>query len=450
MTPTTAILGGTLVDTRSGHATADTTVLLSGDRITEVGPAAQVRIPPDAARVDASGAWLIPGLTDMHVHIRTPVLLPVYLAHGVTTIRDLGGNLARGQLLRRDLADGRRVGPRLFLAGPILDGIPPLWPDISILVDTEDRAKAAVRFLTASGVDYVKVYNSVPETSLEAIVRTAHDLGLRVTGHVPRAITMTRAVEIGMDGLEHIRVTGREMLSPDEASRIDFLPVRRRETLLWERFDVASPPFASLVDRLARAGVFLDPTFVVDASPLRTAEESARAEDMSRWPSWIADAVGLGTTVRGVQSADVRRVMDMPDELLTSAREGFGKRQRFVAMCATAGVHIVSGTDHTGLGDDLPGRGLQRELGYLVECGLSALEALRASTLTAAAALGREAELGSIEPGKVADIVVLDRDPLADIANVAAVRTVIHGGRISAPSDLLAAPPAEPASPYAA
>ena len=118
-------------------------------------------------------------------------------------------------------------------------------------------------------------------------------------------------------------------------------------------------------------------------------------------------------------------------------------------MCAAAGVRLVSGTDHTGPGDDLPGRGLQRELGYLVECGLTPLHALRSSTLTAAAALGRH-DPGAIEQGKRADIVVLDQDPLADIRAVSAVRTVIHAGRVSTPAELITSPPADPTSPYAA
>src|SRR5262245_25065741 len=143
---TTAILGGTLIDPAAGRTTRNATVLFEGDRITAAGPAGQVAVPADAARIDAAGRWLIPGLTDMHVHVRTAALLPVYLAHGVTTIRDVGGNLTRGQLLRRDLTEGRRVGPRLFIAGNILDGVPPLWPDMTILVDTRERAEAAVRF----------------------------------------------------------------------------------------------------------------------------------------------------------------------------------------------------------------------------------------------------------------------------------------------------------------
>lgn len=447
MPQSTAIVGGTLVDVRTGGATANATVLVEGDRIAEAGPADRVPIPAGTRELDARGAWLIPGLTDMHAHVRHPALLPLYLAFGVTTVRDPGGSLTRSELMRRDVAEGRRIGPRMFIAGPILDGIPPLWPDMSLLVDTVARADAAVRFLAAHSVDVIKVYNSVPEASLETIVRTAHELGLRVTGHVPRSITMSRAVELGMDGLEHVRVTGREMLSADEAAKLDYLPVRRREAMLWERFDLSWPKFAQLIERIAKKGVFLDPTFVVDAAPIRTEEAREQAERMEGLPSWIAETIRSASAAR--DAGDPNRVMEQPAEVMELGRSGFDKRQQFIRMCAAAGVRLVTGTDFTGLGDDLPGRGVQQELGYLAESGLTPLAALQASTLTAAAALGREREMGAIERGMRADILVVDKDPLADVRNVAAIRAVVHGGRATTPTELLAAPPAEPETPYA-
>src|SRR6185312_3147710 len=115
-------------------------------------------------------------------------------------------------------------------------------------------------------VDFIKIYNWVPEASLQVILETAHHLGLRVTGHVPRTITMTRAIQLGMDCLEHIRITGRELLSPEEAERIDPLPVARRETLLWERFDLESEPMQRLIRLVADSRIFLDPTLLVDSA----------------------------------------------------------------------------------------------------------------------------------------------------------------------------------------
>src|SRR4030095_4072666 len=125
------------------------------------------------------------------------------------------------------------TAPRIFFAGPLLDGATPVWPAMSIMVDTPERARAAVEFLASQGVNFIKVYNWVPEASLRVILDTAHRFGLRVTGHVPRTITMTRAIQLGMDCLEHIRITGRELLPPDEAERLHPPPPARRANPRW-------------------------------------------------------------------------------------------------------------------------------------------------------------------------------------------------------------------------
>src|SRR5262249_42196563 len=145
-----------------------------------------------------------PGLIDMHAHTtgqharEKEEILHLYLAYGVTTVRDTGGNLTQLRLLRDALSSGKTLRPRLFFAGPLLAGIPPVWPAMSILVDTPQRGRSAVQFLADQGVNWIKVYNWVPEDSLSVIIDTAHSLGLPVTGHVPRAMTMTRAVEMGI------------------------------------------------------------------------------------------------------------------------------------------------------------------------------------------------------------------------------------------------------------
>ena len=173
--------------------------------------------------IDAAGTWLVPGLVDMHAHTtglqnaHKEKIHHLYLAYGVTTVRDTGGNLTLLRLLRDRIDSGSRPGPRIFFAGPLLDGATPVWPAMSIMVDTPERARRAVEFLGSQDVDFIKIYNWVPEASLQVILDTAHGLGLRVTGHVPRTITMTRAIQLGMDCLERIRITGRELLPSDEA-----------------------------------------------------------------------------------------------------------------------------------------------------------------------------------------------------------------------------------------
>jgi imidazolonepropionase-like amidohydrolase len=421
-----AITAGTVIDVRTGTREPDATVLVNDERIVAVGRA--VEVPEAATRVDATGMWLLPGLMDMHGHItgehnaHKERIHHLHLAYGVTTVRDTGGNLTLLRLLRAKTETGSHIGPRVFFSGPLLDGATPVWPPMSIMVDTVDRAREAVLFLAGQGVDFIKTYNWVPETSLKIILDTAHGLGLRVTGHVPRTITMTRAIQLGMDCLEHIRITGRELLPPDEAEELDPLPVARRETLLWERFDLESEPMQRLIGLIADSRVFLDPTLLVD---------SALSLD--------GYAIDTESPANADVPADVREVFaqierapifDHSGVSLELARDGFRKRQRLVGMLHQAGARLLAGTDCFGLGKQLPGLGLQNELALLVESGLSPLAALQAATVTAADALGQSDNLGTLEEGKIADIVVLEADPLVDIQNARRVRSVVKAGRV--------------------
>jgi imidazolonepropionase-like amidohydrolase len=161
-----AITGGTIIDVRTGRQHPNTTVLIDGDRIAAVGAAQQV---PDTARViDAAGMWLLPGLMDMHAHTTSEQhahkakIHHLYLAYGVTTVRDTGGNLTLLRLLTDQIERGSHTAPRIFFAGPLLDGATPVWPAMSIIVDTPDRARGAVQFLASQNVNFIKIYNWVP------------------------------------------------------------------------------------------------------------------------------------------------------------------------------------------------------------------------------------------------------------------------------------------------
>jgi imidazolonepropionase-like amidohydrolase len=231
-----AISGGTLVDVASGSQVPDSLIIVRGDRIEQVGRLGQLTGPKDATVIDARGKWILPGLMDMHSHVGnsdvSALTLQLYLANGVTTIRDPGGFVAVLRLEKQDIDSGKTIGPHLFFCGDILDGMPPVHPEGSLLVDSPERAHSAVTFLADQGVDCIKVYNNVKEPELKEIIRAARARNLPVIGHVPRTLTMTQAVELGMQGLEHIRITGRELLPLEEANKIDFLLFAKRETLL--------------------------------------------------------------------------------------------------------------------------------------------------------------------------------------------------------------------------
>jgi len=428
--PITAITGGTLIDVRSGERVPQAVVLIDGDRIKSVGRAGSLPVPAGAQIVDARGKWLIPGLFDMHCHVGGTLDLPLelFLANGVTTIRDTGGSVTNQRLMRDAIASGKRIGPRLYFAGAVLDSYPPVFPS-NWIVDTPQRATSAVNFLLDQGVDLIKVYNNISEEVLKTILSTAQARKTVVVGHVPRTMTMTHAVELGLTHLEHIRITGREVMSKADADEIDFLPLSRRETLLWGRYDLASPKLKALIALLAQKKVFLDPTFTVDeAFFVESVYQAQRSHPNNRYlPAAMLEQWSK-------PEPDLYRV---PPELRTMAAEGFSKRLQFIGLAYRAGVSIIAGTDGAGLGTMMPGFGLHHELALLTRAGLPPIDVLRAATVTAAQALGHEHELGSIEAGKLADLVVLTADPLADITNAQKIDVVVKGGQIYSPRKLL-------------
>ena len=420
--PIVVIKGATLIDVRTGNQVANSLIVVEGNRIRQVGRESEIVVPREAQVVDARGKWIIPGLMDMHAHITVAKNLPLelYLANGVTTIHDPGGYLTPLRLARQEIDSGKRTGPRLFFAGYVLDGNPPLWPDLSFIADTEERAESAVNFLIDQGVDSIKVYNSISEPVLVAILRAAHRRGIPVIGHVPRSMTMTRAVELGLDGLEHIRVTGRELLTLEEADKIDFLPFVQREALLWQRFDLDSDKMKKLIAFLAERKIFLDPTLTVDElSSLALYEEQAKDPNNRFLPRDFVDEAEA--------APDVFR---LPPELKDAADAGFRKRLQFIGMCARAGVQIIAGTDGVGTGTLLPGFGLQHELELLAQAGLTPIQVIQAATINAARALKKDKELGSIEAGKLADLVILSSSPLLDVRNASKIDGVMIGGRL--------------------
>lgn len=428
-----ALIGGTVVDVVAGQHRPGQVVVVCGGRITEAGPVGQVPVPPGAGRHDVSGKWIAPGLIDMHCHL-TPlsddVPLEFFLACGVTTVRDPGGHAAEQRLLRGSVGDGTRAGPRILASGEILDGIPPVAATMRILADTPRRGIAAVRHLAAQGMDCIKIYNSITEDVLAAIITAASEEGLPVIGHVPRCMSMRRAVEMGVTGLEHIRVTGLDFLPPQQAEELDGLPVGEREPRLWQLIDLDAAWAEELIAVMADRQVTLDPTLLIDEVVYRAGLQAQRdhpgnallpAATRARWAAWTP----------GPQFA-------VPAQLRVAAVEMLGKRKEFVARCAHAGVRIVAGTDGAALGDLLPGFAMYRELGLLGDCGLSARDVLAAATISAAAALGMADQIGSIEPGKIADITVWNTDPLTTQLTQSGLDLVITGGRAHDPAALLA------------
>jgi len=428
-----AFTGATVIDVIGERIATDQTVLVSEGRISAVGPSAELVIPPGAHRHDVSGHWVLPGLVDMHCHLTGSSELPLelFLINGVTTVRDPGGVLAQQRLLREQVRAGARLGPRILIAGELLDGNPPVWPHQSLMVDTPERGIAAVRHLAAQGVDCVKIYNHVPEDVLAVVIVVARELGLPVVGHVPRRMSMLQAIQAGMNGLEHIRITGADFLPPERAGQLDMLPVSEREPRLWELIDPDEPWIDALIGAMVSHDVTLDPTLLID--------DVIYGEGVARQADHPDNAYLPGEVRRSWAAEEISPIMQMPDELRALAIASQGKRREFVRRCWQAGVRITAGTDGAGLGRLLPGFGLHREIGLLREAGLSPFASLRAATISAAQALNLADQIGTIEVGKAADLSVWTADPLTTHLRPADLHMVVLGGVVHRPGTLAGA-----------
>jgi imidazolonepropionase-like amidohydrolase len=429
-----AFTGATVVDVIGETCATDQTVLVSEGRISEVGPRAAVAIPRDADTYDVTGHWVLPGLVDMHCHLtghKHELPLELFLLNGVTTVRDPGGAVTQQRLMREQVQAGTRLGPRLLIAGELLDGNPPVWSDHTHLVDTPERGIAAVRHLVAQGVDCVKIYNHVPPDVLTAVIAVARELGLPVIGHVPRRMSMWQAIQAGMSCLEHIRITGSDFLPPERAAELDMLPVSEREPRLWDLIEPDEPWVEALMDAMISHDVTLDPTLLID-DVINDEGVDGQADHPDN--DYLPDQVR-----RSSAAEDVPAIMQIPDELRALAHVTDAKRHEFVRRCWQKGVRITTGTDGAGLGRLLPGFGVHHEIGLLRGAGLSPFASLQAASISAARALNLADQIGSIEAGKAADFGVWTADPLTTHLRPADLGMVVLGGAVHQPSALAAA-----------
>jgi imidazolonepropionase-like amidohydrolase len=423
------IKGGTLLDVRNGRQIRDSVILVEKGRIKKVGDASNTEIPTDAEVIDASGKWVIPGLFDMHVHgsARQDVPLSLYVANGITAVRDMGGNITSLRLTRKKIESGEQLGPRLFYTGNVLDGNPPVWPSISIIIDSEKEANDAVQFLIGQGANSIKIYNNITEPVLNAIVRAARREDIPVGGHVPKAISLKRAIELGMNFVEHSAIRSKDLLewnliTEAELNQLTSLPsVTQREALVWQRVDLNSLEIKLLISLMVEKDVFLDPTLSIDEfdSLFLYQKEANHSNHRYLKPSFVKEALG-----------PEHDIFKMPSELKTIAINGILKRRHFIGMCNRAGVKILAGTDGPGIGRLTVGFGLHHELTLLVQAGLKPIEALQAATINAARALRKENEIGSVEADRFADIVILKSDPLSDIHNTTKIDAVMLRGQM--------------------
>ncbi len=410
-----AISHVTVIDGTDSTPRHDQTVIIRGNRIVSVTPSATARIAADARVIHARGKYLIPGLWDMHVHttvIHGRDVLPLYVANGVTGVRDMAGDWDTLASWRRDIARGRLVGPRIVASGPYVEGGPVPIPHL--LARTPDEGRAAVDSLARMGVDFVKVHGRLTPETYYAIARRAREHGLPFTGHVPRAVGAATASDSGQRSIEHL------LTIPVDCTPAESVALRPRFPVQAALGRCSSEDLAPLYARFVRNGTWVTPTFTAQY-------------EIAAWPGRALPGDSLGRYLPESLRRYVAQIFPMPDSIPPGAEEignaMFAKRIAQVAAMHRAGVRFLAGTD-APLRNSPPGFGLHEELTLLARGGLLPIDVLRSATLEPARYLGTLDSLGTIEPGKLADLVLLDANPLTDIRNTRRIAAVIANGRM--------------------
>lgn len=431
--PVLALTHVTVVDVEAATLLADMTVIVARDRIAAMGPAASIPLPQTADVVDATGQFLIPGLWDMHVHLAEDpalpwpreVYAPLLVANGVTGVRDMRSDPDEVLASRRDIDQGMLQAPTIVTAGLMLDGPKPLWPS-STAINSPADGREAVVLLKDRGVDFIKVQSLVPEQAFSAIVDEAQKHRLPVVGHVPFALQAIDAIDAGLQSAEHIdefllglSTKERElkarmlaMTANGEFSNQTFLRIQhdavstyddRKARALWQRMIQRRAGFCPTL-RLARIWTSPGETSLWADPQLKYVP--AKWKD-KYWKALAAMSKGLTDKERRDASILVQKHRDI------------------VAAMNRTGVAILAGTDM-----GVPGFALHDELGELVNAGLTPAAALQTATINAARQLNREEWDGTVEPGKRANLVLLNANPLVSVANLQRIEAVVLRGQL--------------------
>jgi imidazolonepropionase-like amidohydrolase len=383
----------------------DQTVLLGGGRIAVVAPASSVVIPAGTRIIDGRGLTLLPGLADMHVHV-TPGDFPALLMNGITTARELNGSPDHLRW-RSEVDTGARIGPRLIVSSPLLAGIPQRWRHVLVTSDT--AARRVIHEVARAGYDLVKTYDGLTPEVYSSIVAEARRLGLRVTGHVPRAVGLAGVVSARPGSIEHAQMI-LEAVGGHDADRV-----------AAER----------AVDLLAGSGIWIVPTLAayeaLNLMRTRAMQERFQRPEMAY-----------------VDSALRAWWMTFRDDSSRTATPGQRRRvmmsRLLVARAMASGIEILAGTD-TPNPLMVPGFSLHDELAALEGAGLSRYQVLASATVKAAEYMGWEKEAGTVTPGKRADLVLVRGNPLDDLGALRALDALVLRGRYFSRSDLLAIMP---------
>src|SRR5258706_6749294 len=418
----------TVINPGSDSVQPHSIVVINGNRITFVSRSAAAPLAKNTHVIDGRGQFLIPGLWDMHVHSAfgdwfpggRDIILPLFIANGVTGVRDIGGDTPEPFAWRREIADGKIIGPHMIISGPMLDARLPdgkLRFPSSVAVTTPQSAVAAVDSLKAQGVDFIKVQSVISHDAYLAAAAEAHKVGLPIVGHVPDKVRLTEVIAAGQKSVEHLMgifegcsteedkfIAGQGdlklLLSTQDKQRCDALIRQLAQSQTWE------------VPTLAwqRGGTFLD-------------QRDPKDDPLDKYvPAYWRDVTWKRFTEEMMPG-----LLHDPLEL---RQKYFASNLQMVGALHRAGVPFLAGTDAAPGVYIMPGFSLHDELANFVEAGFTPMESLQTATSCPAKFLGTESTSGAIAPNKVADLVLLSSNPLADIHNTRHITAVIANGRL--------------------
>ena len=413
----------TVVNVNDGSLLRNMAVVITGDRISAVTASAKAKPLKGAQVVDGSGKFVIPGLWDMHVHTifgdwlpkDEKIILPLFVANGITGVRDMGGDLEELKVWRAQIAAGKLLGPRMVISGPMLDGPVPRFPSSAPVKDAAD-GKRVVDELQKSGADFIKIQSLIPRDGYFAAADEAKKLGIPFVGHVPDAVRASEASNAGQASIEHF--TGIfEACSPMEDQ---FLKGPKGPGKFVETYDQARAK--TLIELLTKNQTWQVPTLVWEHGQWLIDESDFAKDPLTKYApaAWKDRTWPMFTK-------DILKDMDT-DPL--PVRERFTQMElEMVNQMHKAGVPFLAGTDTAAGVHVFPGFSLHEELTYFVKAGLTPLEALQTATRNPAVFLGKTSDFGSVESGKLADLVVLDANPLDDTRNTQKIRAVVLAGK---------------------
>lgn len=433
-----AFVHTTAIDPVAGSSRQDQTIIISGDRIVSIS---QAPAPPDARVIDGRGKYLIPGLCDMHVHIAgvtadarwsRQTLLPLLIANGVTTVRDMGGDLEALQGWRKDIESGQLIGPRIYCPGPMLDGGKSEPPSLRA-ISTPDEGRAAVRDLKSKGADFIKVLSRLDRETYFAVADESKKEGMTFVGHVPNSIRAREASAAGQKSIEHIFY-----------SNLTF-DCSVQETELRQKSTEARAKGDNVAAAAAR-----------DAANASFSPEKANAlwQTFVHNNTWVVPTlvamrkIGQQRELARKAPAELRYLPSAlrknwaPEEIEKQVSEKvaswyvaqFQNDVKIARSMHNAGVQMMAGSDSLDP-FNFPGPSLHEELQLLTEVGFTPLQALQAATSQPARFLNLP-DLGTLRPGAMADLLLLEADPLANIASTRKIAAVVVRGRYLSRNDL--------------